>query len=120
MATYSKPPILNRGNSRNQQVWVYVVTNQLVTPGLGSLMAGRRVAGAIQLSLAVTGFLLVMCWFVLLYSSLFELMDRWNPKWSVDWTLLLVGLGVFGTAWLLALHTSWGLLRQAHENAKQT
>ena len=34
--------------------------NQLATPGLGSLMAGRWLAGVGQLALAVAGFVMVV------------------------------------------------------------
>ena len=37
--------------------------NQLATPGLGSLIAGRRLAGGGQLLLSLSGFVLVTVWF---------------------------------------------------------
>src|SRR5208283_1639333 len=39
------------------------LVNQLATPGLGSLMAGRWIAGLGQLALAVAGFVMVVVWF---------------------------------------------------------
>jgi len=39
------------------------LVNQLATPGLGSLMAGRWIAGIGQLALALAGFVMVVVWF---------------------------------------------------------
>ena len=41
-----------------------VMLNLLATPGLGSLLCRRWIAGSGQLVLAVAGFALIMVWFV--------------------------------------------------------
>ncbi len=86
--------------------------NQLATPGLGSLMAGRYVAGSGQLLLALAGFVLVTGWFVMNLISLYEQIEG-NPQpqsyaWLGEWGAL-----IFAAAWLWALVTSFSLLRQA-------
>ena len=40
-----------------------MLANQFATPGLGSLMAGRWIAGSGQLALAVAGCVMVIVWF---------------------------------------------------------
>ncbi len=87
-----------------------IVINQLATPGLGSWIAGRRVAGAGQLALALTGFGLYVAYFSLVIRDMIRtassgiappaLPDGWW-KWS---------LALFGAAWLWSGLTSLQLL----------
>lgn len=86
--------------------------NQLATPGLGSLFAGRVVAGLGQLVMSVAGFVLIMIWFV-------QLMIQYYGQISGDVTVHPVGkYGLLGTvlfvlAWGWSLVTSFSLLRAA-------
>lgn len=88
------------------------IVNQFATPGLGSLMAGRYIAGGGQLLLALAGFVLVTGWFVMNLINLYaQIEDGPPPKpyaWLGQWGAL-----VFAAAWLWSLVTSLGLLRQA-------
>lgn len=94
--------------------------NQFATPGLGSLMAGRRVAGCGQLLLAVAGFAMVMGWFVLLAIHFYhQITGDDSPGQSAAWLAEAGGL-TFGAAWLWALVTSISLLREARENESQS
>jgi hypothetical protein len=86
--------------------------NQLATPGLGSLMAGRWAAGIGQLVLAVAGFVMVVVWF-------FEVMIQYYGQVTGDVQVRSVGwIGeagaiLFVVSWFWALATSMSLLRQA-------
>lgn len=92
--------------------------NQCATPGLGSLFARRFVAGAGQLTLAVTGFLLFCAWFFDVMRQYYGMItDEADPHFH-HW-LALAGIGVFALAWLWALVTSISLLREAKRNARQ-
>lgn len=76
------------------------------------------VAGIGQLLLAVTGFTLVVAWFIKVLIQFYSLMDinsDVQPR-SVVW-LGLTGFGVFAVAWLWALVTSLGILREGRRNA---
>ncbi len=88
--------------------------NQLATPGLGSLLAGCRWAGAGQLLLSVTGFCLVVAWFGMLMWSLYQAFDTGQEGKSVAWVGEL-GAALFALAWIWALFTSLSLLRQSRE-----
>jgi len=79
-------------------------------------MAGRLIAGIGQLLLAVTGFAMVVAWFVTVVIQFYSLIGggNTNPR-SVAW-LGLAGFGVFVLAWLWALVTSLSLLREASRN----
>lgn len=101
------PPPVSRAGARTSFFF-----NQLATPGLGSLMAGRRIAGTGQLLLALAGFALVTGWFVMNLISLYEQIEG-NPQpksyaWLGEWGAL-----IFAAAWLWSLGTSLALLRQA-------
>jgi hypothetical protein len=88
------------------------LVNQLATPGLGSLIARRWLAGTGQLLLSVTGCMMVMIyiwqWDVRAYGEVTENVEPMPRGW-------LGGLGAifFIASWLWALATSISLLRQA-------
>ena len=94
------------------KAWACFVANQLVTPGLGSLMAGRWIAGVVELALAVPGFVLIMLWFFQLFrvllrdGTLFPEMDK--HVW-----MLKLGAALFAGSWCLALVSSILILRRA-------
>jgi hypothetical protein len=98
---------LDRTKARN-----CFLINQFATPGLGSLMAGRLAAGIGQLLVAVAGFTLVMLWFTLRMSQVYDqVVNDAEPK-SAAWALGS-GAAVFAAAWLWSLATSLSVLRQA-------
>jgi len=104
------PGPLSRSAARNA-----ALLNQCATPGLGSLMAGRRLAGIGQLLLAIAGFVMVVGWFALLALQIYnELLNDAQPK-SVAW-LGAVGAAIFAVAWLWSLVTSLSVLREARAN----
>jgi hypothetical protein len=93
--------------------WTYAIINQFATPGLGSLLARRFVAGGGQLLLACAGFALFIAWFIqtmrVFYGQMFgtELApDTGSSLWK--W-----GLGIFAAAWLWSLVTSIQIIRSA-------
>lgn len=86
--------------------------NQLATPGLGSLLARRWIAGTGQLLLAVVGFVLVMVWFGKLMVQYYgQITGSVEVKPVGD--IGLVGAGLFALAWCWSLVTSFSLLRGA-------
>ena len=91
----------------------YAMINQLATPGFGSLLAGRYVAGTGQLLLAATGCVLIGTWFVKVLTVYYSQMtDNPLPAQShaaLGWT----GLALFLSGWLWALVTSISIYREA-------
>jgi hypothetical protein len=90
--------------------------NQCATPGLGSLMAGRWIAGSGQLALAVTGFVMFVVWFVetmLQYYGQISGNVRVQPVGWIGET----GWILFVVSWLWALVTSFSLFVEARRNA---
>lgn len=93
----------------------YALLNQLATPGLGSLLAGRILAGLGQLAVAVLGFAMVLAWFLTVIIQFYSLISgNGNPR-SVAW-LGLSGFGVFALAWCWALVSTIGILREGRRN----
>ena len=85
--------------------------NQLATPGLGSLLCGRWVAGSGQLVLAIAGFTLFVIWFVKDMSQYYGQITG-DVEVRPIGGFLVSGLSLFGAAWLWSLLTSFSLLRE--------
>lgn len=110
----SRPPRPLTSN----RLLICILINQLATPGLGSWMARRKVAGAGQLALALAGCFLVAYWTCrLAYDVTMEEIDQLGAQKPENW-VMIVGLVLFGASWVWALVTSLGLWRQARELQK--
>jgi hypothetical protein len=87
------------------------LVNQFATPGLGSLMGGRIVAGLGQLLLALLGAGLFIFWIAKILQEEVNLADVETPvsygKWGV------AGACFFAASWLWSLLTSINLIREA-------
>jgi hypothetical protein len=116
------------GNARGitrDNAWACCSTN-LALPGFGSLMAGRK-TGYPQAVLCVAGFVLTtvfgikfMIWGVQHWSEIRnpegDPLETLTALWrACRWALL--GMLLFGLAWVWALVTSWGILRTARRQA---
>ena len=91
--------------------------NQFATPGLGSLLARRFVAGAGQLGIFLAGFILFAAAFV------DEMRQYYNLMFSDDqphlrYGLIFAGVGLCVLGWLWALVTSLSLMREAKRNER--
>ena len=93
-----------------------MLLNQLATPGLGSVIGGRRFEGIGQLILAVAGVLMVVGWFVHLTLDAYHQIMAGAAGSSPRSRLGPAGGITFVLAWLWALVTSLSLLREARRN----
>lgn len=107
MKPFSAPKKLSSAKARNA-----ALLNQFATPGLGSLMAGRWLAGAGQLLLALAGFVLIMAWFIEEMHQFYGQINGDVPVQPIG-NLLMWGAILFALAWIWSLVTSLSLLRQA-------
>jgi 4a-hydroxytetrahydrobiopterin dehydratase len=90
--------------------------NLLATPGLGSIMAGRRLAGLGQLLLALLGCALVLAWFLKVINSYYGQMFSDQPAPAGSGRIGLDGAIIFAVAWVWSLVTSLSITRAAsHE-----
>jgi 4a-hydroxytetrahydrobiopterin dehydratase len=99
------------------RAWTCLGINVLATPGLGSVMGGRRLAGKVQLYFSVTGFFLIVIWMFKFYINiaLSQISETPPPPVPAWWWQL--GVGLFGIAWLWSLVTSISLVLQARRGA---
>ena len=105
------PPRTPRPLSRARAASCALI-NLAATPGLGSLIARRYLAGTGQLLLALAGFGLLVVWMFEFFHRVYlqqmgELVSSNGPGWMGKW-----GLICFGASWLWSLVTSLSLLRQ--------
>ena len=91
------------------------MVNQLATPGLGSLMGKRWIAGLCQIILSVTGCLLLIVWFFKVMYQYYGQITGDVKVQAVGW---MGGMGaiLFAAAWFWALATSMSLIREARKN----
>ena len=115
MKPSSAPPSVSPAKARNA-----VLLNLLATPGLGSLAAGRPVAGAGQLLLAIAGFVLVLAWFVKIIVPYYNLMFSDTPPPPINWTVGKVGLAIFVASWVWSLVTSISIHQAASRANRET
>ncbi len=92
------------------------LVNLLATPGLGSLMARRWVAGVGQLVLALAGFGMLLAWFVRTMRDYYGMISDQQSAPQVHFGLLKVGAAVFAVSWLWALVTSFQIFRSVPKN----
>lgn len=102
--------------SKKPPPWTLVLINQLAFPGLGTILAGRKV-GYAQAVLMVSGFLLsvgFMLWFIfcmvrLVFNDVSE--QEFKAQYEPYWWTLRWGLGLCAVAWLWSLWSSFWMLR---------
>ena len=115
MSLVNQPPPLRA------RPWVCVLLNQLAFPGLGTILAGRRI-GYVQATIMVAGFILFtgfMIWFIVcaVQNLLSDTMDEtaltrlYRPYlWAAKY-----GLALCIVAWFWSLISSIGILRQSRK-----
>ena len=111
MKPFSAPPggkTVSHAKARNA-----ALVNQLATPGLGSLMAGRWLAGGGQLALALAGFIFVVIWFIKIIVPYYDQMFSDAPPPATTWWTGELGAVLFAVAWCWSLVTSLSLLRES-------
>ena len=109
MKPFSAPKKVSRTRARNA-----ALLNQLGTPGLGSLMAGRWVAGLFQLLLFLAGFVLFCLWSFRNLLQYYRMMfSDVAPAAPGNVVFAWAGFGICALAWCWSLATSLSLFREA-------
>ena len=110
-----KPSLARKKISRSQARNA-VLLNQLGTPGLGTLLAGRLIKGGLQLLLFLAGFALFCLWAYRTLAQYYEMMFHDAPKTAPgNLGLALGGVGLCALAWVWSLQTGFSLLREASQ-----
>jgi 4a-hydroxytetrahydrobiopterin dehydratase len=109
---------LNRAKARNA-----TLLNQLGTPGLGSLMAGRWIAGSGQLILCVAGGALLFTWFFKIlfryYGLMFPGEGQTEQPHPIGWMGAAGGI-LIAVSWFWAAATSFSLIREASSGSSRS
>ena len=102
---------MKRGPLKANTARLAVVMNQCATPGLGSLMARRYIAGTGQLLLALGGAALILVWFANILKVAYSIMESTGEpdlKPRMGW----LGFGLLFMAWCWAWISSISILRE--------
>ncbi len=109
MKPFSARKKLSPAKARNA-----ALINQLATPGLGSLMAGRWIAGTGQLLVFLAGFAIYCEWFIASLKQYYSLMYSDTPVEPIGWNhTAWLGVAVCVAAWFWSLVTSISLMHEA-------
>ena len=106
MKPSSVPKKISHAKARNA-----ALLNLFATPGLGSLVAGRWLAGTGQLLLALLGFILVLVWFFKIIIPYYSMMFGETQPPPINWKVGEAGAGIFAVAWGWSLVTSISIYR---------
>ncbi len=108
-----KRPLVPRLNKELDpaKAGTFLLINQLVTPGAGSLMGGRR-AGYPQLVLAFAGFLLICGFFYGLITETWRL-GEYPDDFGAYGSMGIYGVLAFAVSWIWSLITSVSMWREA-------
>lgn len=88
--------------------------NQLATPGLGSLLAGRWLAGCGQLLVFLAGFVIFCAWSFHNLTQYYNQMFSAAPPQDIGWNRTAsLGVALCLAGWFWSLATSLSLLREA-------
>ena len=94
--------------------------NLLATPGLGSLIARRWIAGTGQILLACIGCAMMLVWFYREMGTYYGLMFSGVEPRLPDLKLLRCGVILFAASWLWSAVTSLSLWREASAGSIDT
>jgi 4a-hydroxytetrahydrobiopterin dehydratase len=107
-----EPKKISHAKARNA-----ALMNQFATPGLGSLLAGRWLAGGGQLLVFLAGFVIYCAWAIKNLSQYYSLMYSDMPVQNIGWNRTAwIGVALCVAAWLWSLVTSISLMREASQS----
>jgi 4a-hydroxytetrahydrobiopterin dehydratase len=108
-----KPFSVNRKPVSRSKAKNAAMLNLLATPGLGSLLCGRWVAGTGQLLFSVAGFTFVIVWFFKEMIPYYGMMFDEDTPHLPGMKMLAAGGNLFAVSWLWSAVTSFSLLRES-------
>lgn len=112
------PAPANKRKERDRRQMAIAI-NQLATPGLGSWIAGHRLAGLGQMALASVGFLLVTAYMVRMVGDAWEAASQGltlEPRPASEWQRPMI---LFGVAWLWSGITSIQIALQLRRDRQE-
>ena len=98
--------------------WAYLMSNLFLIPGMGSLMAGRLLAGVAQMVGSIFGFILTLIAMIRVVFSFNWEADAQEP--FAYMRPVYLGIGIFAASWVWGLITGIQVLRDAPPDAGST
>jgi hypothetical protein len=104
-----------------QKGWTCFFVNQLAWPGIGTIMAGRKI-GIVQAVLMIAGFCMALAFGLMYLSAVYKFaMDgtATEAKWKAMQPSRWLGIGGFalcGVAWFWSLFSSFQILRESRRH----
>jgi len=110
-----KPSSVNRKPLSYARARNAALLNQLATPGLGSLMCGRWIAGTGQLVLSLLSCTVIIIWFLREMSAYYGMMFDTATPVQPNFKMFEIGAVLLVVSWLWSGVTSLSLMRQASD-----
>jgi uncharacterized membrane protein YuzA (DUF378 family) len=105
-----------------RQGWTCFLVNQLACPGIGTIMAGRRVIGFLQAAVMIVGFCATLAYGLIFLSAVYKFAldatiteEKWKAMHPPAW-LGIAGFGLCGVAWFWALFSSFQILNESRRH----
>ncbi|MEE2614046.1 MAG: hypothetical protein VYC62_00520 [Verrucomicrobiota bacterium] len=107
-------------------IWSITGINLLAWPGLGTLLAGRKISGFIQAAMSLVGAVLTICLLFVLFKFASIGIESSEP---IDSQLFIeenrsliiygiVGVGMLTFAWFWAAISTYSIAKQLHSETK--
>jgi 4a-hydroxytetrahydrobiopterin dehydratase len=108
-------PSLARPKNKRVSARNAALLNLAAWPGLGSVIAGRQLVGALQMVVFLAGFVLFCAWSLQNISHYYQMMSFDAPQTEAvaDKRLAVAGLALCAAAWFWSMVTSISLSRAA-------
>jgi hypothetical protein len=94
--------------------WACLVANVVGVPGVGTLMARRRI-GILQAALAVAGGIL-LTWWIFVFLAAVVRSGSPPPEDGPGLRMGLEGIALFGAGWIWSIASSVAILREARRS----
>lgn len=98
--------------------WACLLSNVLVLPGLGTVTAGYRISGIIQICMSLVGMGITIGWFAWFFMEYYKTREM-EEALQVRLWLGCIGVGLFMLAWTWALATSLHIIMQVYSSEKK-
>lgn len=98
--------------------WACLLSNVLVIPGLGTITAGFRITGIIQIVMSLAGMGVTIGWFAWCFMEYYKTRELQEALQLRLW-LGCGGVALFMLAWTWALATSLSIIIQVYSSGKK-
>ncbi len=105
-------------NLERPAAWACLLSNVLVLPGLGTITAGFRIRGVLQIIMSLAGMGITLAWFAWFFTEYYRTREL-EEALQVRLWVGCVGVGIFMLSWTWALATSLGIIMRVYSSDKK-